>query len=264
MNYKTILLKVDSGIATITLNRPESYNAMSLELAGELLEAVLECDETSSVKVIVITGAGKAFCAGGDVKEFHQNLDKASLYLKKLTSQLHKSIAKICRMPKPVTAAGNGVAAGGGFSLSLACDLTIAAESAKFVPAYSEIAASPDLGMTYFLPRLIGSKKAFELAFLKKMLTAQEAKEWGVVNQVVPDEKLPAEVRRITEQLTSNSTNAIGATKKLFQLSWSQSLETQMENESEFIARAGSSQDFREGVATFMEKRKPNSKVESH
>src|SRR5574341_1513089 len=167
-------------MATLTLNRPENYNAMSLELAGEPLEAVLECDENSSVKVLIITGAGKAFCAGGDVKEFHQNLDNASLYLKKLTSQLHKSIAKICRMPKPVIAAVNGVAAGGGFSLSLACDLTIAAESAKFVTAYSDIGLTPDLSCTYFLPRLVGNKKGLEMLYTNASLTAKEALELGI------------------------------------------------------------------------------------
>ncbi len=257
MSYKTLLLNIDNGMATLTLNRPENYNALSLELAGELLDAVLECDESSSVKVIIITGAGKAFCAGGDVKEFNQNLDNASLYLKKLTSQLHKSIAKICRMPKPVIAAVNGVAAGGGFSLSLVCDLTIAAESAKFVTAYSDIAATPDLGMTYFLPRILGNKKAFELALIRKQLSASEAKEWGLVNQVVPDEQLRASSQELAQKFLNASGLGVGATKKLLQLSLSQTLESQMENESEFIARAGKSQDFREGVTAFMERRKP-------
>lgn len=257
MSYKTIILNIENGTATLTLNRPENYNALSLELAGELLEAVLECDEKSSVKVIIITGAGKAFCAGGDVKEFYQNLDHASTYLKRLTGQLHKSIAKICRMPKPVIAAVNGVAAGGGFSLTLACDFTVGCESAKFVPAYSEIAATPDLGMTYFLPRLVGGKKAFELAFLKKLLTAQEAKEWGLVNQVMPDDELMTAVSRLAEKLVDSSSLAMGATKKLFQLSLSQTLESQMENETEFIARAGATDDFKEGVAAFTERRKP-------
>ncbi|OGC86820.1 MAG: hypothetical protein A2142_04730 [candidate division Zixibacteria bacterium RBG_16_48_11] len=163
-------------------------------------------------------------------------------------------------MPKPVIAAINGVAAGGGFSLSLACDLTIAAESAKFVTAYSDIAASPDLGMTYFLPRLIGSKKAFELALVKKILTAQEAEEWGIVNQVVPDEKLKETARELALQLVNNSSLAIGSTKKLFGLSLSQTLESQMENETEFIARAGATQDFKEGVAAFIQRRKPKFK----
>jgi len=257
MSYKTLLLNMDNGVAALTLNRPENYNALSLELAGELLEAVLECDEHSSVKVIIITGAGKAFCAGGDVKEFHQNLENASTYLKRLTSQLHKSIAKICRMPKPVIAAVNGVAAGGGFSLSLACDLTIAAESAKFVTAYSDIAATPDLGMTYFLPRILGNKKAFELALVRKQLSASEAKEWGIVNQVVPDGELKKTTMEIAQKFMTASSLGIGATKKLLQLSLSQTLESQMENESEFIARAGKSQDFREGVTAFMERRKP-------
>lgn len=257
MSYKTILLNIENGIATLTLNRPESYNALNLELAGELLDAVLQCDENSSVKVIVITGAGKAFCAGGDVKEFHQNLDNASLYLKKLTSQLHKSIAKISRMPKPVIAAVNRVAAGGGFSLSLACDMTVAAESAKFVTAYSDIAASPDLGMTYFLPRILGNKKAFELTLVKKQLTAIEAKEWGLVNQVVSDNDLTATCKDLAQKFLNASGLGVGATKKLLQLSLNNTLESQMENESEFIARAGNTADFKEGVTAFIERRKP-------
>ncbi len=258
MNFKTLKLEIDKGIAILTLNRPENYNALSLELAGELLEAVLECDENNSVRVLIITGAGKAFCAGGDVKEFHQNLENTSLYLKKLTSQLHKSIAKICRMPKPIIAAVNGVAAGGGFSLSLACDLTVAAESAKFVTAYTDIAASPDLGMTYFLPRILGNKKAFELALVKKQLTAPEAKEWGLVNQVVPDGELKDVCKELALRLLNSSSLGIGATKKLLQLSLSQTLESQMENESELIAQAGNTPDFKEGVTAFIERRKPN------
>ena len=257
MKYKTILLDIQGGIATLTLNRPDNYNAMNLELAGELHQAVLECEQNVSVRVVIITGAGKAFCAGGDVKEFHQNLSDAPLYLKKLPTTLHKSISRICRMPKPVIAAVNGVAAGGGFSLTLACDLTMAAESAKFVPAYSEIAASPDLGMTFFLPRLIGAKKAFELAFVKKILTAQEAKEWGIVNSVVPDDQLIPEVTKIAKQLVDSSGLAIGSTKRLFQISQSQTLESQMENETEFISRAGGTGDFKEGVTAFVERRKP-------
>ncbi len=257
MNFKTLKLEIDKGIATLTLNRPENYNALNLELAGELLDAVLQCDENCSAKVIIITGAGKAFCAGGDVKEFHQNLDKASLYLKRLTSQLHKSIAKICRMPKPVVAAVNGVAAGGGFSLSLACDMTIASDSAKFVTAYSDIAASPDLGMTYFLPRILGNKRAFELALVRKQLTAAEAKEWGLVNQVVSDGELSKICKDLAQKFLNASSLGVGATKKLLQLSLNNTLESQMENESEFIARAGSSQDFREGVTAFMERCTP-------
>jgi len=257
LKYKTILLDIQGGIATLTLNRPDNYNAMNLELAGELHQAVLECEQNVSVRVVIITGAGKAFCAGGDVKEFHQNLSDAPLYLKKLPTTLHKSISRICRMPKPVIAAVNGVAAGGGFSLTLACDLTMAAESAKFVPAYSEIAARPDLGMTFFLPRLIGAKKAFELAFVKKILTAQEAKEWGIVNSVVPDDQLIPEVTKIAKQLVDSSGLAIGSTKRLFQISQSQTLESQMENETEFISRAGGTGDFKEGVTAFVERRKP-------
>lgn len=260
MNYKTLLFESKNNIATITLNRPDFYNALNLELSQEFLDAVLSCSEDKSIRVVVITGSGKAFCSGGDVKAFKENLSKISIYLKQQTTYLHKAISNICRMPKPVIAAVNGVAAGGGFSLALACDLTIASQSAKFAVAYSHIGATPDLSCTYFLPRLVGNKKALEMLYTNSSMTADEAFNSGIVNRVVPDSKFQEEIKSLATQLAEGPAFALGQTKKLFQLSWGANLESQMENETEMIAQAGLTDDFKEGVTAFLQKRKPNFK----
>lgn len=260
MNYKTVLLETKNNIATITLNRPEHLNALDLDLSKELLETVLNCGEDKKVRVVVITGAGKAFSAGGDVKAFKENLPNIAVYLKHQTTYLHKAISNICRMPKPVIAAVNGVAAGGGFSLALACDLTIATESARFVTAYSHIGLTPDLSCTYFLPRLVGNKKGLEMLYTNASITAKEALELGIVNQVISDSEFQKAVQEVAAQLTERPTFALANTKKLFRLSWSADLESQMENETEMIGQAGLTQDFAEGITAFIEKRKPRFK----
>ena len=260
MIYKTLLLEIKDNIATITLNRPEHLNALDLDLSKELLEAVLNCGENKNIRVVIITGSGKAFSAGGDVKAFKENLPNIAVYLKLQTTFLHKAISNICRMPKPVIAAVNGVAAGGGFSLALACDLTIACESTRFVTAYSHIALTPDLSCTYFLPRLVGNKKGLEMLYTNASITAKEALELGIVNQVVSENKFLEQVENIATQLTERPAFALANTKKLFRLSWAASLETQMENETEIIGKAGLTEDFAEGVTAFLEKRKPKFK----
>lgn len=260
MSYKSLLLEIQDKIATITLNRPESLNALNMDLSKELLEAVLTCSEDKKIRVMVITGSGKAFSAGGDVKAFKENLPNIAIYLKHQTTFLHKAISNICRMPKPVIAAVNGVAAGGGFSLALACDLTIACESARFVTAYSHIALTPDLSCTYFLPRFVGHKKGLEMLYSNASITAKEALEMGIVNQVVPDSEFQKTVLDFAIQLTERPAFALANTKKLFRLSWSSDLESQMENETEMIGQAGLTQDFAEGITAFIEKRKPKFK----
>jgi len=260
MSYKSFLLQIRDKIATITLNRPEHLNALNMDLSKELLEAVLSCGEDKKVRVVVITGSGKAFSAGGDVKAFKENLPNIAIYLKHQTTFLHKAISNIARMPKPVIAAVNGVAAGGGFSLALACDLTIATESARFVTAYSHIALTPDLSCTYFLPRLVGNKKGLEMLYTNASITAKEALELGIVNQVVPDSEFQKAVENFATQLTERPAFALANTKKLFRLSWAASLETQMENETEIIGQAGLTEDFAEGITAFIEKRKPKFK----
>jgi len=260
MTFKTLFLEIRNNIATIILNRPDSLNAMNLELSRELLEAVLSCGENKNIRVVVITGTGNAFSAGGDVRAFKENLPNIAVYLKHQTTYLHKAISNIARMPKAVIAAVNGVAAGGGFSLALACDLTIATESARFVTAYSHIALTPDLSCTYFLPRLVGNKKALEMLYTNASITSKEALELGIVNFVVPDSDFQKAVGDLVANLAERPAFALANTKKLCRMSWSASLETQMENETEIIGKSGQTEDFAEGITAFLEKRKPKFK----
>lgn len=257
MNYENLILDKKGPVATLTLNRPESYNAFNITLGKEFLDAVLHCSEDPDVRVVVITGAGKAFCAGGDVKSFKENLDTISVFLKQMTLYLHTAISEISRMLKPVIAGVNGVAAGAGISLAMACDLVIAVETASFTMAYTKIAATPDGSSTYFLPRLVGLKRALELVYTNRVLTAKEALEWGLVNQVVPQADFTTAVETLAGQLAQGPTLTLGQAKRLFYLSVQASLETQMENETQFIAATGQTADFREGITAFVEKRKP-------
>ena len=257
MRYDAITLERDRGIATITLNRPDAFNALTLPLAQQLFHAVLEVDEDPGVRCIVLTGAGKAFCGGGDVKEFVQALPRIGILLKELTTQIHGVVSRLVRTPKPVITAVNGVAAGGGLALALAGDLVVAAESARFTMAYSRIAASPDGSSTYWLPRLVGLRRAMELFYTNRVLTAREAVDWGLATRAVPDPEFPEAVGRLAAELAQGPTLAFGRGKRLLHLSTTESLETQMEHESQAIAQSGHTEDFAEGVRAFAEKRPP-------
>ncbi len=256
MEYKGLIVETRDHVTTITLNRPERYNVIDLQLAQELMEAVLTCSEDPGVRALVITGAGSVFSGGGNVKEFGERLETISRYLRELTTLLHTTISRICRMPKPVLAAVNGVAAGGGMSLALACDLVVAAESARFTMAYAGIGVTPDGSSSYFLPRLVGLKRAFELFYTNRTLTAREAEAWGLVNKVIPDADFKTAVDELASQLVKGPTLAFGRAKRLLHLGSLESLETQMEHESELIALSGTTEDFHEGVKAFLEKRK--------
>jgi 2-(1,2-epoxy-1,2-dihydrophenyl)acetyl-CoA isomerase len=256
MGYKGLIVETRDHVTTITLNRPERYNAIDLQLAQELMGAVLTCDEDPGARVLVITGAGSVFSGGGDVKEFGKRLATVSRYLKELTTVLHIAISRICRMPKPVLAAVNGVAAGGGMSLALACDIVLAAESARFTMAYAAIGATPDGSSSYFLPRIVGLKRAFELFYTNRTLTAHEAEAWGLVNKVIPDADFKVAVQELASQLAKGPTLAYGRAKRLLHVGSHESLETQMEHESELITLSGTSTDFHEGITAFLGKRK--------
>ena len=254
MAYDAILYDVKDSVATITLNRPDAYNALNLTLARDVFQATLEADESRDVRCIVITGAGKAFCAGGDVKDFADNPDRIGILVKELTTYLHGAVSRLARSLKPVIMAVNGVAAGGGMSLALSGDLVVAAESAKFNMAYSRIAASPDGSSSYFLPRMIGLRRALELHFTNRVLSAREAMDWGLVNRVHPDAEFPAAVRTLARELAQGPTLAFGRAKLLFHQSTQESLETQMELEAQAIAASGHTEDFRNGVVAFARK----------
>ncbi len=256
----TIKLEHAAGVATITLNRPDAFNALNLALARELFAAVLQVDEDPAVRCVVITGAGKAFCGGGDVKEFADGLPRIGVLIKELTTYVHGAVSRLVRTPKPVLTAVNGVAAGGGLSLALAGDLVLAAESARFAMAYSRIAATPDGSSTYWLPRLIGLRRAIELFYTNRVLSARDALEWGLVTRVAPDAELIDTTRKLGEELAQGPTLALGRGKLLFHASTTESLETQMELESQSIAQSGHTEDFAEGVRAFAAKRPPSFK----
>ena len=257
MAYKNLTVERANHVATLTLSRPEAYNALNMPLGRELFEASLELDDDPDVRCIVITGAGRAFCAGGDVKDFVDNLGRIGSHIKELTTYLHGAVSRFCRSDKPVIMAINGIAAGGGFSFALSGDLVVAAESAKFTMAYSKIAATPDGSSSYFLPRLIGLRRAMELYFTNRVLTAREALEWGLVTRVVPDGELKSTVTALAAELAQGPTKAFGAAKRLLHQSTWESLETQMELEAQAIAASGRTEDFRAGVTAFAQKATP-------
>jgi 2-(1,2-epoxy-1,2-dihydrophenyl)acetyl-CoA isomerase len=254
MPYETVTLVRADGVATLTLNRPESFNALDLALGRDLFSAVLEADDDDGVRAIVVTGAGKAFCAGGDVKSFVDNLGRIGAHIKELTTYLHGAVSRLCRSEKPVIMAINGVAAGGGMSFALAGDLVLAAESARFTMAYSKIGATPDGSSSYYLPRLIGLRRAMELYFTNRVLSAREAYEWGLVTRVVPDGDLASTAQALARELAQGPTRAFGGAKRLFHQSTWESLETQMELEAQAIAASGRTDDFRAGVTAFAAK----------
>jgi 2-(1,2-epoxy-1,2-dihydrophenyl)acetyl-CoA isomerase len=255
MAYQHVKVARTDAVATLTLDRPDAYNALDLTLGRELFQASIELDEDPGVRCIVITGGGKAFCAGGDVKSFVDNLPRIGAHIKELTTYLHGAISRLCRSDKPVIMAVNGIAAGGGFSLALSGDLVVAAESARFSMAYSRIAATPDGSSSYFLPRLVGIRRSLELYLTNRPLTAREALEWGMITRVVPDAELAAEVGKLARELAQGPSRAFGAAKRLFHQSTWESLETQMELEAQAIAAAGHTEDFRAGVTAFADKK---------
>jgi 2-(1,2-epoxy-1,2-dihydrophenyl)acetyl-CoA isomerase len=254
MAYESVLYEVKEAVATITLNRPQAYNALNLALGRDLFHAALEADEDRAVRAIVVTGAGRAFCAGGDVKDFAENPDRIGILIKELTTYLHGAVSRLARTQKPVVMGVNGVAAGGGMSLALGGDLVVAAESARFTMAYSKIAASPDGSSSYFLPRLIGLRRALELHYTNRVLTAREALEWGLITRVHPDAEFPGALAVLANELAQGPTLAFGKAKLLFHQSTHESLETQMELEAQAIAASGHTEDFRNGVAAFARK----------
>ncbi len=223
-NDATVLLDIRDDIAHIILNRPGAMNALNLEMAKELLDAAMRCDETTGVRAVVIAGAGKTFCAGGDVKRFvaEDASEQLPTYVRAITTYLHAAISCLARMNAPVIAAVEGSAAGGGMSLALACDLIIAAESARFMAAYTRIGLCPDGSMTYSLSRLVGLRRALELTLTNRTLTAPEALDWGIVTAVAPDGEALLRADELASQFAQGPTLAYGATKRLIHAGWSE------------------------------------------
>lgn len=258
MSYEAITFDIRDNIAWIAFNRPASMNAMNRTTMNELYEVANRCTTDKSIRAAVLTGTGeRAFCAGGDVTGFHADQANIALRVHEGTTLLHSAASKFAWMPAPLIAAVNGVAAGAGLSAVAWCDLVIAADTATFTSAYTKIGFTPDGSSTWFLSRIIGRRRAMELYLTNRTLTAQEALDWGLVNRVVPAADLMAEAGNLAAQLAQGPTRTFGGVKKLLQMASTDSLESQMELETRTLAEMAASPDAREGVAAFVEKRKP-------
>jgi 2-(1,2-epoxy-1,2-dihydrophenyl)acetyl-CoA isomerase len=258
MSYHSIIFERDKGVGLIRLNRPDDGNAIIPEMARELLDAAIICDEDPEVRSVVLTGNGNMFCVGGDLKAFDALDEGISRYITEITHAFHAAISRFNWMDAPVVAAINGTAAGGGFSLALSTDIAVAAESAKFTMAYTKAGLVPDGSSSYFLARVVGLRRAKEMALLNPILTAEQAMAWGLLNRVVADDQVLSTALDIAHKLAKGPTRSFGETKRLILTGTTESLESQMERESRMIAAMAGSADGREGIAAFAAKRIPD------
>lgn len=250
-----ILFQTEDGVARITLNRPQVYNSFNRAMAFLLIERLDKCASDNSIRAVLLTGAGKAFCAGQDLQEV---VDPAGPSLANILKEHYNPvISRIRALEKPVVCAVNGVAAGAGANIALACDITLAAASASFIQAFSKIGLIPDSGGTFFLPRLIGFQKALALALLGDRVSASEAEAMGMIYKVLPEEALETEALRMAQMLAQMPTKGLGLTKRAFNASLGNDLSTQLQLEEVLQIAAGQTEDFQEGVQAFLEKRKP-------
>lgn len=255
MPFNNLLLEIKDGTATITLNRPDSYNAFNDEMSYELQDALKECAKNKEVRVVVLTGAGKAFCSGQDLKAAAAAGNRS--FKDSLEKRYNPIIRAMRNMPKPIVGRINGVAAGAGCSLALACDVIVAAENASFIEVFINVGLIPDSGSTFFLPRVVGMVRAFEFSSMGTKISATDGAQMGMINRVVKAEELDAEVKKFIDYYSTAPTKAIGILKKMLNRSFSSDLESMLEYESYCQEIAGNSHDNKEGVAAFIEKRKP-------
>jgi len=254
-DYQTITLEQSGRIARITLNRPDAANGMNATMTRELADAASRCDNDAT-KVVLLTGSGRFFCAGGDLKEFANAADRGA-HVKGVADDLHRAISTFARMNAVLITAVNGTAAGAGFSLAVSGDLVLAAESASFTMAYTRVGLSPDGSASYFLPRLIGVTRTKELMLTNRTLSAQEASQWGLVTEVVPDAELADRAAKLADQMAATSAGSNGTVKSLLASTFKNGIEEQMELEARFIAVRANCADGREGVDAFLAKRRP-------
>ncbi len=257
--FETLLVETDSGVRTVTLNRPDVYNALDDRLTFELQDALRQAERDEEVRVLVLTGAGKAFCSGQDLGDLKKKYVPG--HVPHLGDDLRKRynpiVRRIREMEKPVVAAVNGVAAGAGMSFALACDMRIAAAEASFIEVFINVGLIPDSGSTYTLPRLVGPGKAFELCCTAEKVSAEEALRLGLVNRVVPAAELMAETMKVARRLAGMPARGVALTKRLINQSYGNDLAAQLEAEAFAQETAGMTADHTEGVVAFIDKRKP-------
>ncbi|MGV9802024.1 enoyl-CoA hydratase/isomerase family protein [Mycobacterium sp. NPDC003449] len=252
--YEAITFERSGALVQITLNRPDAANGMNDTMTRELADAARRCD-AAATKAVVLTGAGRFFCAGGDLKSF-ATAPSRGRYIKGVADDLHRAISSFARMDAVLITAVNGTAAGAGFSLAVSGDLVMAAESASFTMAYTKVGLSPDGSSSYYLPRLVGLRRAQELMLTNRTLSAAEAQQWGLITEVVADADLAGRATALGEQLAAGSAGSNGAVKTLLLSSLKNGLEEQLEAEGRFIAARADSADGREGVDAFLAKRR--------
>ncbi|WMN10658.1 enoyl-CoA hydratase-related protein [Marivirga salinae] len=258
--YEFLKYELHDGVCTITFNRPDFYNAFNDGISYEFQDALKSAGKDSEVRVVVITGEGKAFSSGQDLKSARDEDDK--MFYNSLEKRYNPIIRAMRKLPKPIIARLNGVAAGAGCSLALAADMIIAAESSKMIEVFINIGLVPDSGSSFFLPNLVGYQKAFELCAMGTKITAQEAYELGIVNKVVKDDELDAAVKSYTDYFAKAPTKSIGMIKKMLNKAATSTLDDMLEYEKYSQQIAGTSEDYKEGKQAFLEKRKPEFKGE--
>lgn len=251
--FETVLYEVRNQVAYITLNRPDKLNAFTEQLNKEIQTAIKDASRDKAVRALVITGAGRAFCSGEDLAGVSDDMDHGEVLRKRYNPML----LELDRCEKPVIAAVNGVAAGAGMSLALACDFRVASEKASFVEAFIHVGLVPDAGNLYYLPRIIGHAKALELAVFGEKVPAEKAIELGLVTEVIPMGNWDEKVAAFAERLANMPTKAIGLIKRNLKASWHSNLENYLERDAQSQRIAGQTADHKEGVQSFMEKRKP-------
>lgn len=260
MTYKTLDFAITDGVAVITLNRPDNANSLDYTLANDLYGAARRCEFDDTIRAVIVTGTGPMFCSGGDLKAFDGCGDKMPEYLMETATALHNAIIRFQHMDPPVVMAVNGTAAGAGFSIALSGDYVIAADGVKYISAYTASGLTPDGSSTYFLAKHVGLLRAKELALTNRVLTAEEAKDWGIVNKVVPTDQLMPEAMALAKSFAVGPTKAFGQTKRLLLSAFNASIEAQLDRESRGIVAIAQTHDGRHGIDSFANKRKPEFK----
>lgn len=258
MDYETIMLEISDGAARLTLNRPERLNSFTVQMHGEVADALTRIETDDAIRAVVITGAGRGFCAGQDLSDRAVAPGGDAVDLGDSVERFYAPlIRRITSLPKPVIAAVNGVAAGAGANIALACDVVIASRSAKFIQSFANIGLIPDSGGTWVLPRLVGQARALGLALTGEPLPAETAEQWGLIWKCVDDEALQDEVATLAARFATGPTRGLARTKELIRASSLRSLDAQLDIERDAMRELGFSHDYQEGVAAFTAKRQP-------
>lgn len=258
MSYETIRFDVADGAARLTLNRPDRLNSFTVQMHQETADALTRVETDPSVRVLLLTGAGRGFCAGQDLADRAVSPDRAAPDLGDSVERYYNPlIRRLTALPMPVICAVNGVAAGAGANIALACDLVLAARSARFIQSFANIGLIPDSGGSWVLPRLIGQARALGLALTGQPLPAEEAERWGMIWRCVEDDQLIPEADALVARFAAGPTRGLAETKRLIRSTWSRSLDQELDLERDVMAALGASGDYREGVAAFLEKRPP-------